>query len=315
MKSEKNQTMFNDNQHNEMYQKLLENRLSETEMAEHFSDNPKLLNLLDTLKNSGTPVKKSDEHAWAELVAKRNATQARIKPQNIRTLAATLSVAASILIIIGLVVLFRETEIKHIAQAGEHLTVYLPDSSQVTLNAETEIRYDQKSWDTDRTLELKGEAFFEVKKGSRFTVQTLNGTVEVLGTSFNTFSRANDFRAACYTGKVKVSNAVDVEILTPGERVESVSTGLKKQTFKPSENSDWRNGVFEYESIDLQIVIDEIQRQFKVEISYPTDLAGRTYTGNFTNKNIDDALQNICIPMNLTYKMTQNKIEIFHQTN
>jgi transmembrane sensor len=40
-------------------------------------------------------------------------------------------------------------------------------------------------WSKERTLSLEGEAFFEVQKGSKFSVVTSDGIVEVLGTSFD----------------------------------------------------------------------------------------------------------------------------------
>ena len=48
-------------------------------------------------------------------------------------------------------------------------------------------QFDKKRFTDERIIQLRGEAFFEVEKGSRFVVQTGKGAVEVLGTSFNVF--------------------------------------------------------------------------------------------------------------------------------
>ena len=41
----------------------------------------------------------------------------------------------------------------------------LPDHSEVVLNADSEITYKKSNWDTNRKLELQGEAYFKVAKG------------------------------------------------------------------------------------------------------------------------------------------------------
>ena len=73
----------------------------------------------------------------------------------------------------------------------ESKTVLLPDQSTVRLNAGSFFTYDAATWDDARTVELHGEAFFDVKKnGVPFTVTTSNSRVQVLGTTFNVRARA-----------------------------------------------------------------------------------------------------------------------------
>lgn len=63
-------------------------------------------------------------------------------------------------------------------------TVVLPDGSQVYLNHQSAISYEENF--NPRALTLTGEAYFTVVSGeSPFTVTTAHGTVEVLGTEFN----------------------------------------------------------------------------------------------------------------------------------
>ncbi len=305
--------MSNDKRHTNLFQNLLENRMSDSEKAEHFGDNPKFLTILEQTKSLNVPEPKTETEAWAELSAKLNQTQNRIKPT--RAMYVSMAAAASVALFIGLFFMFGNSETKFTAQLGEHKTVYLPDSSIVVMNAETEISFDSDSWDENREVKLSGEAFFKVKKGSRFAVVTPNGTVEVLGTSFNTFARGTDLNVACRTGKVKVSNKTDNQIITPGESVKTSGEKLVKSTFDNSTESDWRSGTFSYESADLQSVFDEMERQFKVKVSLPKDAKLRKYSGNFDTKNINEALQNVCIPMSLSYTINGNKIEISNKQN
>ena len=68
--------------------------------------------------------------------------------------------------------------------AGNYEVVALPDGSQVYMNHNSSISY-QEDFNL-RTVTLAGEAFFTVLPGeSIFTVETAHGNIEVLGTEFN----------------------------------------------------------------------------------------------------------------------------------
>jgi ferric-dicitrate binding protein FerR (iron transport regulator) len=57
--------------------------------------------------------------------------------------------------------------------------VVLPDESRVTLEPNSSFSYNKVLYALRRTLDLKGNAFFEVEKGSDFRVQSELGSVEV----------------------------------------------------------------------------------------------------------------------------------------
>ena len=100
---------------------------------------------------------------------------------------------------------FRGIE-RVIAGNAETKEISLPESSQVIVNADSRLVYNKNKFNDDRELKLDGEAFFKVKPGSHFTVKTDQGTVTVLGTSFNVISRPGIFEVSCHTGKVLVTN-------------------------------------------------------------------------------------------------------------
>src|SRR5688572_4479138 len=111
-------------------------------------------------------------------------------------------------ILIGVYFYSNSTEIVRVqTKYAESKTVRLPDQSTVKLNAGSFFTYDAASWEDARTVELHGEAFFEVKKnGAPFTVTTSNASVHVLGTTFNVRSRDDNTEVICLTGKVDFGN-------------------------------------------------------------------------------------------------------------
>ena len=143
------------------------------------------------------------------------------------------TVAASIVVILGL--FFFNTNDSFRTSFGEQLVVMLPDGSEMILNAKSEASFDKKNWKTNRTVSLQGEAYFKVKKGSTFTVNTANGIVSVLGTEFNVQSEASFFETVCYKGKVEVEVTSNTEntILEAGKGFRKIArTSSENWTFK-----------------------------------------------------------------------------------
>ena len=177
------------------------------------------------------------------------------------------------------------------ALTGEQKELRLPEESLVTLNAGSSVSYNRKSFDRDRVLELQGEAFFNVKPGSTFKVETDFGTVTVVGTSFNVVSRHDRFEVSCYTGKVKVENNKQVPLMIgAGERSiqNQADFTLRQFTFIPSgETPEWITGKFTFENQPLSIVIGELERQYDVKVKLETGLEDLPYTGLFEAGNLD----------------------------
>jgi transmembrane sensor len=245
-------------------------------------------------------------------------------PQKLHTRTASVrsltfrisSVAAGIIVILGIWFLFRqEGNEKVIAERGNHLEHKLPDGSQVDINAGSTIRYDGKGFTAERKISLEGEAFFSVVKGSKFVVTTKQGEITVLGTSFNVFSRDNLFKVSCISGRVRVAaNNTSVEII-PGENAELSEGKLVHREAKNMESStSWMKGEFSYENSPLTQVFGEIERQFNVTFA-SGDLSDRYFTGTFTNKDLKNTLDIVCIPMGLTYAVgDKGKIYIEKKT-
>ncbi len=189
------------------------------------------------------------------------------------------------------------------AQAGEQKVIVLPEESNVTLNAGSTISYRDKSFEKDRILRLEGEAFFKVKPGSTFTVETDYGTVTVLGTSFNVLSRNGRFEVHCYSGKVKVENSKKEQlVITAGEKSNQNKgeNTLHRSTFTPTSAAPaWTVGRFSFENQPLSEVIEELERQYAITVSLEAGLGDLKYTGVFETGDLEKALYLITWPLHL----------------
>ncbi len=84
-----------------------------------------------------------------------------------------------------------------------HEAVMLPDGSQLYLNHNSSISYDEDF--NPRTVRLSGEAFFiVVPSTSLFTVDTAHGAIEVLGTEFNVKTTSNQIAVDVKEGLVEL---------------------------------------------------------------------------------------------------------------
>ena len=232
-----------------------------------------------------------------------------------------IGVAASFILAIGALFLFSpsllnsdQSEITaNLAQTRE---ITLPCGSVVQLNADSKVVYSEKSWNESRDIRLYGEAFFEVEKGSRFTVTTDLGSVEVLGTSFNVRARNGRLEVVCKTGKVKVTSpdGQNSQIITPGLAVTAENEAVSEpQSVDIEQAGSWMSGDFDFESTPLTEVLEEFQRQFDIELKYnpeAPEIRDRIYNGYFHNGDMGEAIQLICNPMGLRYEIEEDAIKI-----
>ncbi|HEX5112832.1 MAG TPA: FecR domain-containing protein [Saprospiraceae bacterium] len=208
----------------------------------------------------------------------------------------------------------RSNQTTIVAQAGEHPSIQLPESSRIQLNAGSNIVYNKKRFTKDRELKLVGEAFFEVHPGSRFTVNTPQGSVTVLGTSFNVIAWPDRFEVTCYTGKVKVENQNrDQHTITPGERCQNVE-GLGKLSTSSftlkTDKPEWTHGKFVFDNQPLKIVVEELERQYNITVKLQSGLEDLPYVGFFESGDLDEALDFITWPKHLKAEKQGNTVLI-----
>ncbi|MDP3399330.1 MAG: FecR domain-containing protein [Bacteroidales bacterium] len=167
---------------------------------------------------------------------------------------------------------------------GERIIHTLPDGSTVSLNSESTLKYKPLVWFLGKSVQLSGEALFEVVKGKDFKVITSNGSVSVLGTSFNVYVREDDFSVTCYTGKVAVEAMSNSErvVLERNTKFASNKDGVFKTITSESftKGNSWSENRFVFVSEDLSKVLNELERQYNIKVTVDRDL-DYSYTGSF----------------------------------
>lgn len=224
----------------------------------------------------------------------------------------TIAIAASVAILFG-VFQFINSPTTYTTDFGEQMAVHLPDGSEVILNSKSEIAFNEKNWNVNRKVELIGEGFFKVKKGSKFTVETEKGNVAVLGTQFNVTTDKNLMEVSCYEGKVKVSSQKKVIFLTRGKAYRNINGTSEEWEFNDEEPS-WKNGESSFVSIPLKYVIKAIENQYSVEVDTEKINIDHKFTGAFTHKNLSIALETVFKPLKINATIVdKNRITLVEE--
>lgn len=263
---------------------IMEDTAAAKKLIEHFSAND-------------SPVEKDYLDGIWDKIDNATTEKGRIRPFRSIYLYAASAAAVLIFLVIGLLPQMETFTTEN----GEITNVTLPDDSEVTLNAGSQIVYSGNRFNTHRKVQLTGEAYFKVSKGNTFSVITTEGTIKVLGTTFNVRSRDKKLSVFCYTGKVKVSDYFTSVYLSKGEKTAKLP-GEILQDAQPTDTNEglkWRNGLFYFQNSSLKEVLAELSRQYDAVIYLPESEEKRVITTSFDNKNIASALFNILWPLNL----------------
>lgn len=261
------------------------------------------------------------DDSFAKIKSRIKETEQKTKVVSIKPYFK-LAIAASIILAVSLTIyLLTQSptdEFKNYQTAfSEVELIDMPDDSYAKLNASSSIAYNAGTWGDDRTVKLKGEAFFQVTKGKPFIVNSSQGTVQVLGTSFNVKDRGDVFEVLCYTGKVKVTQKNKTAILTPGKKVRFESGKMLEQDIDlMKESPSWTERISDFKNgAPLAEVFDELYHQYGVKVKGAEHAKDLNFTGAFPNDNVSVAVKMIFDPYDLKYKFDEENLSIEIEPN
>jgi transmembrane sensor len=280
--------------------KWLADEMNETELADFEASAD--FDMYNKIKkhSSNLKTKSFDEKLMLENILSVNKEKPKVIPIYKNWI---FKIAASIVLISGFTFLYKANVSTNKMTLSSQITeFYLPDNSQVTLNSVSEIDYKKWFWENNRTLELKGEAYFKVAKGKKFDVNTNLGKITVIGTQFNVKARENKLVVSCFEGKVLVSNKYDKKLITKGEFVVFENGKIVKNGIIVNQNPTWLNNEISFDSDNLQNVLLELRRQYSIEFICIETVSDKKFTGTLPTNDLDIASQIIAKTYNLDYK-------------
>jgi len=199
---------------------------------------------------------------------------------------------------------------------GGQYQVILPDGTHVWLNAASSLRFPVVFNKTERTVELTGEAYFEVAENKKqpFRVNINQTTsIEVLGTHFNVMAYANEHsvNTTLLSGSIRIRNGKHSTLVLPGQQARSDEAGIQLYTADLDEAVAWKNGLFQFNSTNLQTIMHQIERWYNVKVHYTTDLSGKRLTGLISrNTHLSDVLKMLELAGSVHFQIDGTKIMV-----
>ncbi|MFK5974058.1 MAG: FecR domain-containing protein [Flavobacteriaceae bacterium] len=288
---------------------LTDSELTEFEKSDEYASYQRIIETSNTLEAPDFDA----EEAMKALKNKRTLKETKVV--QLQPFKKFLQIAAAVAVLLaGSYFYLNAMDKNFTTQYAENKEITLPDTSEIILNADSEISYNEKKWNKERNVSLDGEAFFKVAKGKRFTVSTDNGLVTVLGTQFNVENRKGFFEVTCFEGLVSVTFKGKEIKLSAGTSFMAIN-GTIIETDAPNTNvPTWLNNESTFKSIPLKYVLDEFQRQHNITVETKNIDIDQLYTGTFSNTNTDLALQSISVPSQIKFTLEGNKV-LFYAEN
>ncbi len=202
---------------------------------------------------------------------------------------------------------------------GGEYQVILPDGTRVWLNAASSLRYPAVFAGSERRVELRGEAYFEVAHNSKmpFRIKSNHQLVEVLGTHFNISSYADDkiIKTTLLEGSVAVSVGNDIasQNLKPGQQAVVGHTGssIRIKNVDVEESIAWKNGYFLFNDESIESIMRKVARWYDVDVEYTGKIPSVGFNGTvLKSKNISGVLKILELTKAVHFKVKGRRVMV-----
>ncbi len=242
----------------------------------------------------------------------------RSRTSRVAMLAAAILVLGILSVVFTRILINRPDSII-LASSAEVVQDTLSDGSAVILNTDTRLVISNKFAKENRTVDLNGEAFFEVKPDAQkpFIVQTETGQIRVVGTSFHVKAYAgSDLEVFVETGRVELSVRDSISgdtlkvVLKAGERgMIGWGTGeIRKAGYMVPDELFWVNKKLIFQETKLSLVFDLLRKHYEADIEVKEQaVLDCMLSATFTNESIGQILEVVAASFELTLDRDKEK--------
>lgn len=224
---------------------------------------------------------------------------------------------------------------------GSRSKLVLPDGSEVWLNADSKVSYDETFGKDKREITLTGEAFFDVVKDADrpFIIYTPILEIKVLGTAFNVraYSEEKNVQTSLIRGSVEVTvKNIDNKTITmkPNEKL-VVKIPQEDNRTIPIDNknnqekniilsklnaigkdsvyaeTEWINNRIAFNHEKLENIALQLERWYGVEIVITDNkLKNLNFSGVFEDENAEQIIEALHYAGNFEYVVVKKTIII-----
>ena len=209
---------------------------------------------------------------------------------------------------------------KLVTSKGEKSYLQLPDGTRVWLNSCTTLEYAENYGHSNRSINLDGEAYFEVAKNKDlpFVVKANGIDVKAIGTAFNVSAYMEDSQltTTLFNGKVAVQPTLTKqEVLLEPNQVAVYDKSRNKIEVVPYDKklfAQWRGGFLSFEMMYLQDITKLLERNYNVVFRYENQgIKKLRFSGSFrNNEDLSEILNVIKTNTGIRYQILKDTIVI-----
>lgn len=337
------ETKSKNQQHSEKLARYLSGEMDDAELrvyeAEIFAseeDNlmiEKMRKQWSAMEELNNQAKPDTGKAWEKLhdrLRHENLIPVRLSETKRSLMPGLAKVAAIFLLFLGLgAVIFlsvnrrQAVELVQINTANEANTLVktLSDGSVIYIAQNSVFSFPEEFSDKTRSVELKGEAFFDISSDAAkpFIIETDEVFIEVLGTAFNVKTQnGSNFALFVDRGKVKVTlknNPSESQLVVAGEAVSSVADKLVKSNYIHDAKSVWYRQRMHFKDESLLNIINVLNRNFNTTfVLAEKDLGNQKMTATFDNETAETMAELICAALNLKSQTVNGSVVLSANT-
>ncbi len=255
-------------------------------------------NDIDQLAASyGKEVQPDVEAALKAVKSRISASETETVVRSLPTRRRWFGVAAAILLLVtgGYFGLFYNPKVVFANLETEPLPVLLPDGTEVLVQQGATLSYAADFNETERRINLAGQAFFAVAKDKTKPFLVANNTTElrVTGTAFNLRVADDELEVEVSEGSVELKKGQQVVPVKANQCGLSVADQPSKVTPAPYLNRHaWHTGKLYFQNADLQSVLETLRVNFGMVITLE-DNCSFEISGTFMADNPASILENV----------------------
>ena len=199
---------------------------------------------------------------------------------------------------------------------GGQYQVLLPDGTKVWLNARSALRFPVHFTETERRVEISGEAYLEVAhdKTKPFRVVNPGQVVEVLGTHFNvnTYDNEAAMKTTLLEGSVKIATNDMKAILKPGQQSNVTNGNIRTlDEVNVEDVVAWKNNKIQFTDLDIHSVMRMLERWYNIEVSYTGNEINTSFGGSVSrSKDIDVVLKLLEATGDVHFKIEGRRVTV-----
>jgi transmembrane sensor len=211
----------------------------------------------------------------------------------------------------------KEAWVEITAPAWSRVQFFLPDGTTGWLNSKSSIKYNG-NFINDRTVNLKGEAFFDVFKDKKrpFLVCTDEVNLKVLGTRFNiaSYEDEQNVEVVLDEGKlVFIGNGMNKSYtMSPNDLItyDRTKKDFSTQVIDPQKYLSWIEGKLVFRNDPLDVIARRLARWYNIDVEIEgCSKADLRLRATFVDEDLDEVLDLLKRSLSINYRIENGDVK------